>query len=77
MAALPSTGSSLSLYVRATDRGDRSSVINAHIAISILDSEENLPQFTQGLYNFMVSEDASVDKVIGTVEASAPTGKRH
>ena len=37
---------SLELYVSATDGGGKSSVLNALVDVSLLDSLTNLPQFT-------------------------------
>ena len=76
MASLTSyADASLELYVSATDGGGKSSVLNALVDVSLLDSLANLPQFTHDLYSFVVAEDTGVSTVIGTVSATAPTGQ--
>ena len=65
----------LYLYVSATDRGGQVSMRHAEVEISIFDSVENLPQFTQDLYSFVTSEGTGVGTVIGNVSASATSGK--
>ena len=76
MASLTSyADASPELYVSATDGGGKSSVLNALVDVSLLDSLANLPQFTHDLYSFVVAEDTGVSTVIGTVSATAPTGQ--
>jgi len=44
----------------------------AQIQIVILPKDVNMPRFSQDIYNFQIYENASVNTLIGTIQASSP-----
>jgi len=64
---LSSSPSVYTLIVSAEDGGGLASLVNATVTISVLAVGQNVPQFTQPLYRFEVSESAHTGSPVGTV----------
>lgn len=64
---LSSSPSVYTLVVSAVDGGGLVSLTNATVTISVLTVGQNVPQFTQLLYRFEVSENARTGTPVGTV----------
>ena len=58
------------LVVSAIDGGGMVSSTNATVTISILAVGQNVPQFTQSLYRFEVSENVRSGTPVGTVQVT-------
>ena len=64
---LSSSPSVYTLIVSAEDGGGLAALVNATVTISVLAVGQNVPQFTQLLYRFEVSESVDTGTPVGTV----------
>nr|XP_023651622.1 protocadherin Fat 4 [Paramormyrops kingsleyae] len=58
------------LQVTASDGGNLRSRTPAIVTITVIDTQDNPPSFSQSVYSFVIFENVAVDTVIGTVSAS-------
>lgn len=58
------------LQVTATDGGGLRADTQAIVTITVIDTQDNPPTFTQQVYSFVMFENVAVKTVIGTVSAS-------
>ncbi|KAG7461989.1 hypothetical protein MATL_G00197140 [Megalops atlanticus] len=58
------------LQVTATDGGNLHSHTQAIVTITVIDTQDNPPTFTQSVYSFVIFENIGLNSVIGTVSAS-------
>lgn len=62
----------ITFYAYAKDNGVPARTSTATIVINVLDENDNIPEFTEPLYEFYVSENLPVDTSVGFVEARDP-----
>ncbi|XP_078532937.1 protocadherin Fat 4 [Lissotriton helveticus] len=59
------------LQVAATDGGNLQSQNNAIVTITVLDTQDNPPSFSQTSYSFVIFENVAIGYPVGTVVASS------
>lgn len=58
------------LQVSATDGGGLRSHTHAIVTITVIDTQDNPPVFSQNEYSFVMFENVAIDSIIGTVSAT-------
>ncbi|XP_006629223.2 protocadherin Fat 4 [Lepisosteus oculatus] len=58
------------LQVTAADGGNLRSHTQAIVTITVIDTQDNPPSFSQSVYSFVIFENVKIGSIIGTVSAS-------
>jgi len=62
--------SSYDLNVKVMDQDGLYSIANVKVAI--LPKDSNMPRFSQDIYSFQINENASINSLVGSIQASSP-----